>query len=83
MIIATDNDKAGEKLRREVEKELRGYVRTRQAYIGKCLPDGGFSVKDANEALVKYGVDALRESAEKSESCEGLYVNLRTSSRGK
>ncbi|AXN39812.1 toprim domain-containing protein [Peribacillus butanolivorans] len=83
LIIATDNDKAGEKLRREVEKEMRGYVRTRQAYIGKCLPDGGFSVKDANEALVKYGVDALRESAEKSESCGGLYVNLRTRSRGK
>lgn len=81
LIIATDNDKAGEKLRQEVEKELRGYVRIRQAYLtGSVIRE---ECKDANEALVKYGVDALRESAEKSESCSGLYVNLRTFSRGK
>lgn len=76
LIIATDNDKAGEKLRQEVEKELRGYVRIRQAYIRE-------ECKDANEALVKHGVSDLRVSVEKSESCSGLYVNLRTSSRGK
>ncbi|MEI2356106.1 toprim domain-containing protein [Mesobacillus zeae] len=76
LIIATDNDKAGEKLRQEVEKEMRGYVRTRQAYIRE-------ECKDANEALVKYGVESLRGAVEKSERRSSLYVNLRTRSLGK
>jgi 5S rRNA maturation endonuclease (ribonuclease M5) len=60
IIIATDNDKAGGKLRNEIEVALRGHVRVRQAYVrADC--------KDANEALGKYGVEALRESIEKSE----------------
>jgi 5S rRNA maturation endonuclease (ribonuclease M5) len=75
LIIATDNDKAGEKLRQEVAEELRGYVRCRQAYVGG-------DCKDANEALVKYGVESLRESAEKSESCGVISVNLRIGLRG-
>ncbi|MBA9027573.1 toprim domain-containing protein [Peribacillus huizhouensis] len=83
LIIATDNDKAGEKLREEVERELRGYVRVRQAYVGAKTADGGFSVKDANEALVKYGVESLREAAALAKLSTGLYANLRTSLRGK
>jgi 5S rRNA maturation endonuclease (ribonuclease M5) len=70
IIIATDNDKAGGKLRREIETAMKGHVRVRQAYVrADC--------KDANEALVKYGVEALRVAVEKAERCSGLYVNLR------
>jgi DNA primase len=70
LIIATDNDKAGGKLRNEIETAMRGHVRVRQAYVrADC--------KDANEALVKYGVDSLRESVENAESRGSLYVNLR------
>lgn len=70
LIIATDNDKAGGKLRREIETAMRGHVRVRQAYVrADC--------KDANEALVKYGVGSLRNAIETSEGCGSLYVNLR------
>jgi DNA primase len=65
IIIATDNDKAGGKLRREIEAAMKGHVRVRQAYVrADC--------KDANEALVKYGVDALRYAVEKSEDVRSL-----------
>jgi DNA primase len=74
LIIVTDNDKAGGKLRKEIEVAMKGHVRVRQAYV--C--GGNASVaKDANEALVKYGVEALRVAVEKAERCSGLYVNLR------
>jgi DNA primase len=70
LIIVTDNDKAGGKLRREIETMLKGHLRVRQAYVrADC--------KDANEALVKYGAEALSESIGKSESAASLYVNLR------
>lgn len=70
LIIATDNDKAGGKLRREIEEAMKGHVRVRHAYVrADC--------KDANEALVKYGVEALKESVENAESRGSLYVNLR------
>jgi DNA primase len=71
LIIATDNDKAGGKLRREIEEAMNGHVRVRQAYIR-------LDCKDANEALVKYGVESLRGSVENSERSGSLYVNLRT-----
>jgi DNA primase len=70
LIIATDNDKAGGKLRREIESMMRGHVRVRHAYVPE-------DVKDANEALVKYGADALRAAMEKAEDVPFLYVNLR------
>jgi DNA primase len=76
LIIATDNDKAGGKLRREIEAMMKGHVRLRHAYVGA-------DCKDANEALVKYGAESLKESVEKSESVAGLYVNLRTFGRGR
>jgi 5S rRNA maturation endonuclease (ribonuclease M5) len=69
LIIATDNDKAGGKLRKEIEVAMKGHVRVRQAHVrADC--------KDANEALVKYGVDALRESVEKSEGVRSLNVKV-------
>jgi DNA primase len=70
LIIATDNDKAGGKLRKEIEVAMKGHVRVRQAYVrADC--------KDANEALVKFGVDSLRKSIDKSEGVSFMYVNLR------
>jgi DNA primase len=70
LVIATDNDKAGGKLRKEIETAMKGHVRVRHAYVrADC--------KDANEALVKYGGDALMESVEKSEGVSFMYVNLR------
>jgi DNA primase len=71
LIIATDNDKAGGKLRKEIELAMRGHLCVRHAYV--CG-----EAKDANEALMKYGVETLRESVEKSERSGSLYVNLRT-----
>ncbi|MFL6555879.1 MAG: toprim domain-containing protein, partial [Bacillus sp. (in: firmicutes)] len=70
LVIATDNDKAGGKLRREIEAMMRGHVRIRQAYVPE-------DVKDANEALVKYGVGALQEAVRQSEGVGSLYINLR------
>jgi 5S rRNA maturation endonuclease (ribonuclease M5) len=68
LIICCDNDKAGGKLRREIEAMMRGHVRIRQAYVNDGV------VKDANEALVKYGVQALRDSVERSEKAASLNV---------
>ena len=76
LIIATDNDKAGGKLRREIEEMMRGHVRVRQAYVRT-------DCKDANEALVKYGVESLRKSVEESVRCQQIYVSLRSSGRGR
>lgn len=76
LIIATDNDKAGGKLRTEIESMLRGYVRLRHAYVPG-------DVKDANETLVKYGADALTDAVASSKICDQLYVNLCTFSRGR
>jgi DNA primase len=74
LIIATDNDKAGGKLRREIELWMRGHVRLRHAYV---RPD----CKDANESLVKYGVDSLREAVAQSEGVASMSVKLRTPHR--
>jgi DNA primase len=76
LIIATDNDKAGGKLRSEIEAMMRGHVRLRHAYVGA-------EFKDANEALMKYGAEALREAVEESVKCQQLYVNLRSGGRGR
>jgi DNA primase len=76
LIIATDNDKAGGKLRREIEAAMKGHMRVRQAYVRT-------DCKDANEALVKYGAESLRESVEAAERRSQIYVNLRSFGRGK
>jgi DNA primase len=70
LLVCCDNDKAGGKLRREIEEAMNGHVRVRHAYVRS-------DCKDANEALVKYGVDSLKESVENAESRGSLYVNLR------
>jgi DNA primase len=78
LIIATDNDKAGGKLRNEIETAMKGHVRVRQAYVcDGVLEEKLGGAKDANRALELYGVDSLRVAVEKAERCSGLYVNLR------
>lgn len=69
LIIATDNDKAGEKLRVEIERELRGKLRLKHARF-----DG---VKDANEALQKYGVGALKSVVENADPVRGVSVKIK------
>lgn len=69
LIIATDNDKAGEKLRTEIERELRGKLRLKHARF-----DG---VKDANEALQKYGVGALKSVVENADPVRGVSVKIK------
>lgn len=76
LLIATDNDKAGEKLREEIAYYLRGRVGLRDVYVDS-------RVKDANEALVKLGAESLRKSVSQSESVRCLYVKTRTFGLGK
>lgn len=71
LLIATDNDKAGEKLRAEIEQALKGRVR-----IGHVRVDQ--RVKDTNEALMKFGVASLRDAVARAEGRSSLYVNLST-----
>lgn len=70
LIIATDNDKAGEKLRREVESALSGKLRLRHAHINN-------EVKDANEALVRFGAEALGDAVDRSENVAILRFKFR------
>lgn len=52
LIIATDNDKPGDRLRAEIERELGGLLRIgHKRFVG---------VKDANEALIRLGADSLK-----------------------
>ncbi|SET42985.1 Toprim-like [Oceanobacillus limi] len=53
VVIATDNDKAGEKVKRQLVEGLRGYVGLREL----ALPDG---VKDVNDALVSGRMEDLQ-----------------------
>jgi 5S rRNA maturation endonuclease (ribonuclease M5) len=70
LIIATDNDKAGEKLRRAVESSLVGKVAIRHARI-----TGG---KDANEVLLSQGAKSLRSAVEESTQVRQFtYLRLR------
>jgi DNA primase len=68
LLIATDNDKAGEKLRRAVESSLLGRVAIRHARVG--LTGGG--AKDANEVLVNAGAESLRQAVEQSEQVRSI-----------
>jgi DNA primase len=70
LVIATDNDKAGGKLRTEIIEALRGKITLKVARLDS-------EVKDANEALVKYGSDALRQAVEQAEVVGGLRLNMR------
>jgi DNA primase len=77
LIIATDNDKAGEKLRRAVESSLVGKVAIRHARVGD-VSGGGNGCKDANEVLVNAGAESLRSAAEQSVQVRQFtYLRLR------
>jgi 5S rRNA maturation endonuclease (ribonuclease M5) len=70
LIVLTDNDKAGGKLRAEIERALVGRMCIKHAYVENA--------KDANEALVRTGVDNLRRAIERAESVrEFPYFALR------
>lgn len=68
LIIITDNDKAGAKLRKEIAESLRYVVKVRHGYIE--------GAKDANEALQKYGYGALKRAVLDSRSVAQINVNL-------
>ncbi|UMQ50214.1 toprim domain-containing protein [Bacillus velezensis] len=59
LTVVTDNDKAGEKLRREIERYLIGKVRLAHGYITE--------VKDADELLIKRGTEALKDVYDRAE----------------
>jgi hypothetical protein len=71
LYIATDNDKAGRKLRDEVIRSLRGKIELLNVEFER-----GF--KDSNEVLVCAGESALREALEQAEKVSGLVVRLST-----
>jgi hypothetical protein len=71
LYIATDNDKAGRKLRDEVIRALRGRVELFNVEFER-----GF--KDSNEVLVRAGEPALREVLSRAERIRGLSIRLST-----
>lgn len=71
LYVATDNDKAGRKLRDEVIRALRGRVELFNVEFER-----GF--KDSNEVLVRAGESALREALSRAERISGLVVRLST-----
>jgi hypothetical protein len=71
LYIATDNDKAGRKLRDEVIRSLRGKIELLSVEFER-----GF--KDSNEVLTRAGESALREALEQAERLSGLVVRLST-----
>ncbi|WP_353854749.1 toprim domain-containing protein [Bacillus sp. Bos-x628] len=60
LIVITDNDSAGEKLRKEVELKMRGKVRLAHGYITE-------GYKDANDLLMAEGEDALKRVVDRAE----------------
>lgn len=77
LVIVADNDPAGEKLRKELEKYLNGKIRLTNGYVP--------GYKDANEAMVKEGATSLISVVDNAEAVrlKLLYVNLRSDGRGK
>ncbi|WP_144500152.1 toprim domain-containing protein [Bacillus pumilus] len=76
LIVVSDNDEAGEKLRKEVELKMRGKVRLAHGYITE-----GF--KDTNELLIAEGEDALKQVVGRAEavSINVRFGNIRTFGR--
>lgn len=60
LIVMTDNDKAGKKLRDQIEELLRGRIDMR---IAEVAP----GYKDANEMLIGGGASAIRKAVAESE----------------
>ncbi|MDR4250765.1 toprim domain-containing protein [Bacillus pumilus] len=75
LMVITDNDEAGTKLRKEVELKMRGKVRLAHGYITKG--------KDANELLIAEGGDALKRVVDRAEavSINVGFGNIRTLGR--
>ncbi|PEL95794.1 hypothetical protein CN604_24780 [Bacillus wiedmannii] len=75
LVIVADNDLAGEKLRKELEKYLNGKIRLTNGYIQ--------GHKDANEALVKEGATSLISVVDNAEPVrlKLIYVNSRSDGR--
>ncbi|MFB5588509.1 toprim domain-containing protein [Bacillus cereus] len=75
LVIVADNDPAGEKLRKELEKYLNGKIRLTNGYVS--------GYKDANEALVKEGKDSLISIVDNAEPVrlKLIYVNSRSDGR--
>jgi hypothetical protein len=71
LYVATDNDKAGRKLRDEVIRTLRGCVELFNVEFER-----GF--KDSNEVLVRAGESELREALSRAERISGLSIRLST-----
>lgn len=69
LIIAGDNDAAGEKLRWEIERKMRGHVRMRAV----TFPD---YVKDANDVLKRDGPGGLRDVIEGAAEVPALCVRI-------
>ncbi|MBU5266239.1 toprim domain-containing protein [Virgibacillus proomii] len=69
VIIATDSDKAGEKVKRQLIDALKGAVELREVLP---FPSG---VKDVNEALVSGNVEAIRKTKPVG-SVRISYINL-------
>ncbi|PFZ37993.1 hypothetical protein COL77_25915 [Bacillus wiedmannii] len=75
LVIVADNDPAGEKLRKELEKYLNGKIRLTNGYVS--------GYKDANEALVKEGATSLISVVDNAEPVrlKLIYVNSRSDGR--
>ncbi|EOQ07798.1 toprim domain-containing protein [Bacillus cereus] len=75
LVIVADNDPAGEKLRKELEKYLNGKIRLTNGYVRRF--------KDANEALIKDGKDSLISVVDNAEPVrlKLSYVNSRSDGR--
>ncbi|MRD36468.1 hypothetical protein GH882_10940 [Bacillus thuringiensis] len=75
LVIVADNDPAGEKLRKELEKYLNGKIRLTNGYVRRF--------KDANEALVKDGKGSLISVVDNAEPVrlKLIYVNSRSDGR--
>ncbi|PEA75118.1 toprim domain-containing protein [Bacillus wiedmannii] len=75
LVIVADNDPAGEKLRKELEKYLNGKIRLTNGYVS--------GYKDANEALVKEGATSLISIVDNAEPVrlKLIYVNSRSDGR--
>lgn len=75
LVIVADNDPAGEKLRKELEKYLNGKIRLTNGYVS--------GYKDTNEALVKEGKDSLVSIVDNAEPVrlKLIYVNSRSDGR--
>ncbi|AWC29108.1 MULTISPECIES: toprim domain-containing protein [Bacillus cereus group] len=71
LVIVADNDPAGEKLRKELEKYLNGKMRLTNGYV--C------EFKDANDSLLKEGKDSLISVVDNAEPVrlKLSYVNSR------